>query len=113
MVFVAGKHLSSSSRKNLAFGVAVAGEYRIEAAVPVTIDGNRLEPDSVVPLSAGDHTIDFGEGAAEATLRWAQASHVPELAPTDPLTFFNRKTWAGMTPQMMRPDDPTSGNLQP
>lgn len=112
MVFVAGKHLSSSSHKSLSFGVAVAGEYRIEAAAPVMIDGNRLEPDSVVPLAAGDHTIDFGEGA-EATLRWAQASHAPEPAPTDPLTFFDRKTWAGMTPQMMRPDDPTSGNLQP
>jgi hypothetical protein len=33
-----------------------------------------------------------------------QASSVPALPATDPLAFFNRKTWAGMTPSMMTPD---------
>jgi hypothetical protein len=29
---------------------------------------------------------------------------LPALPATDPLAFFNRKTWAGMTPSMMNPD---------
>jgi len=104
MLFVAGKHLRSADGGSLAFSVAVAGEYRLEAAAPAIIDGNRVEPGVVVALAAGDHTIGFGGAAGDATLRWAKASHVPALATTDPLMFFNRKSWAGMTREMMRPD---------
>jgi len=104
MLFVAGKHLRAAGSGNLAFNIAVAGAYRFEAAAPAIIDGNRMEPGTVVVLAAGDHTIDFGGSAREATLRWAAASHVPDRAPADPLTFFQRKSWAGMTPQMMRAD---------
>ena len=104
MLFVAGKHLRAAGNGNLAFNITVAGAYRIDAAAPAIIDGNRMEPGAVVVLAAGDHTIDFGGAAREATLRWAAASHVPESAPADPLTFFQRKNWAGMTPQMMRAD---------
>jgi hypothetical protein len=107
MLFVAGKHLQSSDR---AIRIAVAGEYRLEATAPAMIDGSKVEPNGVVALTAGDHAIELS-GAGEATLRWAAASRVPALAPADPLTFFHRDSWAGMTPQMMRQN--AGGNLQP
>jgi len=101
MLFVAAKHLGSPATN---FDIAVAGAYRLEAAVPLLIDGNRLAPGGTIALSAGAHSVDFGGTAGDATLRWGQASSVPALPPTDPLAFFNRKSWAGMTPSMMRPD---------
>jgi hypothetical protein len=102
MLFVAGKHLRPAAGDS--FDIAVAGAYRLEAAAPLVIDGNRLAPGDTVTLAAGAHSVDFGGNAAEATLRWAEASAMPALAPTHPLAFFDRKTWAGMTPAMMRPD---------
>jgi hypothetical protein len=104
MLFVAGRHLQSTDGATVSFDIAVAGAYRLEAAVPVAIDGSHVAPGDTVTLSAGAHTLDFSSGRGEATLRWAQASFVPALPATDPLAFFNRKTWAGMTPSMMRPD---------
>lgn len=104
MLFVAGKQLRPA--EGAAFGIAVAGEYRLEAAAPLVIDGNRLAPGATIALSAGAHSVDFGGAAGEATLRWAQASLVRTPPPTDPLAFFNRKSWAGMTPFMMRSDAP-------
>ena len=101
MLFVAGKHLDSSATS---FDIAVSGDYRLEADAALAIDGTPVAPRGTVNLSAGAHTLDFGGGAGAATLRWAQASTVPALPATDPLAFFNRKSWAGMTPSMMRPD---------
>jgi hypothetical protein len=109
MLFVAGKHLRSPER---AFAIAVAGEYRLEAVAPAVIDGNRTEPDGVVTLATGDHTIDLG-GAGDATLRWAAAPQASAPVPTDPLTFFQRKSWAGMKPEMMRADRRASRKQQP
>ena len=103
MLFVAGRHLQSTDGTTVSFDIAVAGAYRLEAAIPLAIDGRRIAPGDTVTLSAGAHTLDFG-GAGEATLRWAQASSAPALPATDPLAFFNRKAWAGMTPSMMNPD---------
>ena len=100
MLFVAGKQLRPEA--GIGFEIAIAGDYRLEAPAPLVIDGNRLAPGSIVTLAAGTHSVAFGT-AGEATLRWAQAS-VPTLEPTDPLAFFNRKSWAGMTPAMMTPD---------
>lgn len=106
MLFVAGKHLRSTDGTALGFDIAVAGSYRLEAAAPLAIDGRRVAPGDAVTLSTGTHTIEFDGGAGgTATLRWAQASAVPAQTATDPLVFFNRKTWAGMTPTMMRPAD--------
>jgi hypothetical protein len=102
MLFVAGKHLAGAGAVD--FDIAVAGEYRLEAATPLVIDGDRLAPGSTVTLAAGAHAADFGAVAGEATLRWAQASSVPALPLADPLAFFHRKGWAGMTPSMMRSD---------
>lgn len=104
MLFVAGKHLQSTDGTTVSFDIAIAGAYRLEAAAPLAIDGSRVAPGDTVTLSPGAHSLDFGGGAGEATLRWAQASSVPTLPATDPLAFFNRKSWAGMTPSMMRPD---------
>lgn len=103
MLFVAGRHLQSTAGAPVSFDIAVAGAYRLEAAAPLAIDGSRVAPGDIITLSAGAHTLDFG-GRGEATLRWAQASSVPALPAADPLAFFNRKTWAGMTPSMMHPD---------
>jgi hypothetical protein len=105
MLFVAGKHLRSADGENVvAFDMAVGGEYRFDSAAPAVIDGSSVQPGTTVALAAGGHTIDLGEPAREATLRWAQATRVPELPPTDPLTFFHRKSWADMRPEMMRPE---------
>ena len=101
MLFVAGKHLDPSAT---GFDIAVSGDYRLEADTALAIDGTPVAPSGTINLSAGPHTLDFGGGSGEATLRWAQASSVPALPATDPLAFFNRKSWAGMTPSMMRPD---------
>jgi hypothetical protein len=104
MLFVAGKQLRPA--EGAGFGIAVAGEYRLEAAAPLVIDSHRLAPGDTIVLSAGAHNVDFGGAAGDAALRWAQASSVPTLPQTDPLAFFNRKSWAGMTPFMMRSDAP-------
>ena len=104
MLFVAGKRLSVPDGGALAFDIAVTGQYRFEADTPATIDGTRVEPGNAILLTAGSHTIGFTEGAHEATLRWAAALHVPELAPADPLTFFDCTSWAGMTTQTMQSD---------
>jgi hypothetical protein len=101
MLFVAGKHLASEGGGVLGFDITVAGEYRLEAATPLVIDGMTLDPGGTLALVAGAHTADFGAAAGEVLLRWAQASSVP-APPTDPLAFFYRKSWAGMTPAMMR-----------
>jgi len=84
--------------------IAIAGDYRLEAAAALGIDGNRVAPGSTIALAVGAHDVAFGAAAGEATLRWAQASSVPMLPPADPLAFFNRKSWAGMTPSMMHTD---------
>jgi hypothetical protein len=102
MLFVAGKRIEATGGEASGFSIAVPGEYRLEAAMPAVIDETRVEPNGIVALVAGDHTIALGAGAGAATLRWAAASHVPARAPVDPLTFFERKSWAGMTHDMMR-----------
>jgi hypothetical protein len=103
MLFVAGKRLPASPGP-ATFNIAISGEYRLDAATPLSIDGKRLEPGDSIVLAAGEHRIDFGGEVGETTLRWAQASQVPALAPTNPLSFFNVPNWAGMTPQMMQVD---------
>ena len=100
MLFVAGKQLRPVD--GASFDIAIAGAYRLEAAASLIIDGNRISPGGTVTLAAGAHSMDFSGAPGEAALRWAQASAVPALPPTDPLAFFNRKSWAGMTPFMVR-----------
>jgi hypothetical protein len=102
MLFVAGKQLRSTGGADTRFDVAVAGDYRLEAAAPVTIDGNHIPPGGTVTLAAGSHLMAFDAVDGAATLRWAAAAHVPAPTPLDPLTFFDRKSWAGMTPAMVR-----------
>jgi hypothetical protein len=102
MLFVAGKRLQPAA--GASFEIAVAGAYRLEADAPLLIDGTSLAPGDTVTLGTGAHNVDFGAAGGTAILRWAQASSVPALPPTDPLTFFQRKSWAGMTPAMMRAD---------
>lgn len=102
MLFVAGKQLRAASGTDVGFDIAVAGDYRLEAAGPVAIDGAHLAPGGTVTLAAGPHLVASGSSGGAATLRWAAAAHVPTLAGLDPLTFFDRKSWAGMTPAMIR-----------
>jgi hypothetical protein len=104
MLFVAGKRLRRAADASLTFSISIGGEYRFEAAAPATIDGSKIGSGDVVGLSVGSHTIEFSDGAGEATLRWAQASRVPDLPPANPLTFFQRTTWVVLVFQMIRPD---------
>lgn len=108
MLFVPGKHLQSGAATT--FDVAIAGDYRFEATTPASIDGRSTAPGDVVTLAAGSHQADV---AGEAILRWANAP-VPTEAPTDPLIFFDLKTWAGMkTSQMARAGASSQPDSQP
>lgn len=104
MLFVAGKQVKVTGSEPGEFSIMMGGDYRLEAGAPAIIDGTRVEPGSTVALAAGSHAIAMEGGSGDATLRWAKASYVPAVAPSDPLTFFDRKSWAGMTPSMMPPD---------
>ena len=104
MLFVAGKRIEVMAGETGSFDIMIAGEYRLEAAAPATIDGGRVAPNGIVTLAAGAHTIALDGGSRDATLRWAKASHRPAPPAADPLAFFDRNSWAGMTPDMMRPD---------
>jgi hypothetical protein len=89
MLFVAGKQLAiPAGGRPAAFDIAIAGEYRLESTVPVSLDGRDLRPGDVVTLATGAHALEAAGGPAEATLRWARALPPPEDAPVGLLTFF-------------------------
>ena len=89
MLFVAGKQLAiPTGRSPVTFDIAIAGDYRIESAVPLSLDGQRLRPGSVVTLTVGPHTAEVAAGPAQAILRWARALPPPAETPIGMLTFF-------------------------
>lgn len=90
MVFVAGKTIELPALgEKVAFDVAIAGDYRLESAIPVHIDGKELAPEGVVTLAAGTHSILADRATGPATLRWAGALPAPDTAPTDIWAFFS------------------------
>ena len=86
MLFVAGKRFAAGSAHS-DFTIAVAGDYRVEGAGLVRIDGRGFMPGDIVSLSAGPHRFD-GDTATETRLVWAAAQPAPAEAPVDLLTFF-------------------------
>ena len=88
MLFVAGKQLAIPAGQPVAFDIAIAGDYRLESAVPIALDGQQLQPGSVVTLAIGRHVVEAAAGPAQATLRWAGALPPPAETPIGMLTFF-------------------------
>jgi hypothetical protein len=88
MLFVAGKRLAIPAGDTAAFDIVIAGEYRLEAAAPVSLDGRALRPGDVVTLAGGQHAMDASGGPTEVVLRWAKALPPPPEPPVGLLTFF-------------------------
>jgi hypothetical protein len=89
MVYVAGKRLRMGSDGDRAtFDVAIAGNYRLEAAIPVVIDGTNVAPGDSVMLQAGSHWFRPDRTVSDATLRWANAMMPPAVEPVGLFTFF-------------------------
>jgi hypothetical protein len=91
MLFVAGKRFAvPAGGAGTGFTIAVTGDYRLEGAGPVRIDGRGFMPGDIVPLGAGTHRFeaDGSNAATEYRLVWAQAQPAPDAAPVDLLTFF-------------------------
>jgi hypothetical protein len=78
MLFVAGKQLKAAAGSEAAFDIAVAGDYRLEAAAPVVIDGQSVQAGAIVTLAAGSHQLGAAAAAQDATLRWANARQSPD-----------------------------------
>ena len=90
MIFVAGQNLTVAEPGGLgAFDIVVAGDYRLEAAGQVRIDGFPLQPGAAVRLEAGAHEFRAGPGMTEAALIWAAAQPAPETGPVGLLEFFD------------------------
>ncbi|WP_182466741.1 glycosyltransferase family 39 protein [Sphingomonas gilva] len=82
-IWVAGKTLRLVGGK-ADFEIVIGGRYTVEADAPVTIDGRRYTPKTVVALAPGFHGI--AGGVDRAVLRWGDNLHVPTAKPsTEPL----------------------------
>jgi hypothetical protein len=90
MIFVAGQSLTAAEPGGIgAFDIVVAGDYRLEAAGQVRIDGFPLQPGATVRLEAGAHEFRAGPGMTGAALIWAAAQPAPEAGPVGLLEFFD------------------------
>jgi hypothetical protein len=90
MIFVAGAELQAHpSGGNVAFDIAVSGNYRLDSTMAVTIDGQARKPGDVITLAVGQHSFEMNSTAGEAFLRWAEVPPPPQNTPVDLLTFFN------------------------
>jgi hypothetical protein len=87
MLFVPGKRFSAAAQGDEAFDIAVAGDYRLEAAGPAELDGQAIAPGAVVNLGLGSHRLAVAPGAGEAVLRWAKALP-PAAEPVELSDFF-------------------------
>ncbi|MEX2298463.1 MAG: hypothetical protein WD715_13690, partial [Dongiaceae bacterium] len=83
-----------------AFDIVVAGDYRLESAGQVRIDGFPLQPGATVRLEAGAHEFRAGPEMTEALLRWADLGEVPEAEPVGLLEFFGVDRGAAQAAQM-------------
>jgi hypothetical protein len=89
MIFVAGRTLMVPEQGDSAeFSIAVAGGYRLESEMPVTVDGSELIPGGVMFLAAGMHRIGGNANPSEVTLRWAAAKSPPDSEPVSLRQFF-------------------------
>jgi hypothetical protein len=89
MLFVPGKQIElPSDSGNIDFSIVIAGDYRLEATTPVSVDGSRVKPGDVVALAAGKHVLNAGSAKGSAILRWASALSPPVGEAVDLFTFF-------------------------
>jgi len=89
LIFVAGKKLRPPAAGGRAgFETAIAGDYRLEAAAPLTIDGVSVQPGEIVTLGSGEHWFQAERMAPDAVLRWANVTNPPSDEPVHLLTFF-------------------------
>ncbi len=75
-LWVAGKQLGNSAGGNR-FSILVPGDYTVEAAASVEIDGQPVDPGQVVKLEPGDHVY----GGADVVLRFGRNLPVPAEEP--------------------------------
>ena len=87
MLFVPGKRFSGTAQGDGAFDIAIAGDYRFEAAGAAELDGQAVSPGAVVHLGLGGHRLTVAPGTGEAVLRWAKALP-PAGEPVELSDFF-------------------------
>lgn len=82
-LFVAGKRIAVPAATGVAaFEILVPGTYRLDATVPLLLDGRRTSPDATVELTRGAHRLATSDGAAaDAVLRWAALPPPPPPLP--------------------------------
>jgi hypothetical protein len=86
-VYVPGKQLTISTLNPTAhFEVLIAGEYTLESAGVVLVDGRLVSPGSAILLSTGSHELKIWDTAGEYILRWGKHLFRPvDPPPTRPL----------------------------
>lgn len=88
-IFVAGKRLEGpETGDRIAFDIAIAGDYRLEATTSFVIDGTTVQPGEVVTLETGMHWFQANRTASDAVLRWAKAMEPPVTEPIGLWAFF-------------------------
>jgi hypothetical protein len=87
MLFVPGRRFAAADQGDGAFDIAVAGDYRLEAAAAAELDGRPMAPGAVAHLGLGSHQLRVTPGTGEAVLRWAKAQP-PAGEPVELSDFF-------------------------
>jgi hypothetical protein len=75
-VWVAGKRISVGPQTR-AVTTAVPGRYRLEAELPIMINGRKVQPGQAAMLRRGSNTL-ASENSQTVTLRWADAKPCPD-----------------------------------
>lgn len=81
-LFVAGKRVAMPATGVAAFEILVPGNYRLDAAGPLLLDGKTVLPGTAIDLVQGSHWLAADDGiAGDALLRWATVSPPPPAMP--------------------------------
>ena len=108
ILFVAGKRLLPPAPDGrMTFQVAIAGEYKLESAVAVDIDGARVPPGGNIRLGVGGHRLTSSRPLEPVILRWAAARPAPDGAPVGLNGFFGRTKF--LIPDASSSDDGAKG----
>ena len=79
IVFVAGKRLLVDE-DGAELTILIPGEYTVEGALAVRIDGRAVQPGDVIELAAGSHDV-TSQAAGLLTLRWGDHLYLPDEPP--------------------------------
>lgn len=80
LLFVAGKQLDLSAEQTRPFSIAVPGEYTLETAHPIVIDGHLRQPGEAFHLPKGMHSA-HSHATVSVTLRWGEQLPRPSRPP--------------------------------